>query len=97
MKKKPHMIVNKVDFFDFRYEQGCPILETVRDYSQQCLTRAIFFSDLLCLNLKHQYVVMFNETFSSAEIAVGKTSNKKEKTCLLRDNLYRMKQALNME
>ncbi|APG17053.1 hypothetical protein FEI17_19485 [Kosakonia radicincitans] len=97
MKKKPHMTVNKVDFFDFRYELERAVLATDRDYSQQCLTRAKFLSYLLCRNLSHQYVVMFNETFSSAEIAVDETTNKKEKTRLFRDNFYRLKQALNME
>lgn len=97
MKKKSHMTVNKVDFFDFRYELERAVLATDRDYSQQCLTRAKFLSYLLCRNLSHQYVVMFNETFSSAEIAVDETINKKEKTRLFRDNFFRLKQALSVE
>ncbi|MBS1204426.1 MAG: hypothetical protein H6R25_1325 [Proteobacteria bacterium] len=97
MKKKPHMTVNKVDFFDFRYELERAVLATEQDYSQQCLTRAKFLSYLMCRNLSHQYVVMFDETFSSAEIAVNETTNKKEKTRLFRDNFFRLKQALNME
>lgn len=94
MKKKPQLTVNKVDFYDFRYELERAVLATNREYSQQCLTRAKFLSYLLCRNLSHQYVVMFNETFSSAEIAACANADQKEKTRQFRDNFYRLKQAL---
>lgn len=73
MQKKPHMSVNRVDSFDFHYAPGRTVLAMDRDYSQHCLVQTIFLSNLLCLNLNYQYVVMFNETFSRAEIAGGET------------------------
>ncbi|MEN0583368.1 MULTISPECIES: hypothetical protein [Kosakonia] len=70
------------------------MLATNREYSQQRLTRIKFLSGLLWRNLSHQYVVMFNGTFSRAEIAACANANQKEKTRQFRDNVYRLPQAL---
>ncbi|WP_189660079.1 hypothetical protein [Enterobacter sp. R4-368] len=70
------------------------MLATNREYSQQRLTRIKFLSSLLWRNLSHQYVVMFNGTFSHAEIAACANANQKEKMRQFRDNVYRLPQAL---
>ncbi|MGG7445520.1 hypothetical protein ACQ3G7_05500 [Kosakonia oryzendophytica] len=97
MKKKSPTSVNKVDFFDFRYELERAVLATTEEYSRQCLTRAKFLSYLLCRNLRHEYVELFNETFSSAEIAAHATTDRKEKTRDFRNNFSRLKQAIYHE
>jgi len=94
MKKKTLNAVNKVDFFDFKYELERAVLASSRESAQQCLTRAKFLCYLLCRNLGHQYVQMFDETFHSADAAAHATSNKKEKTRQFRNHFSRLKHAL---
>jgi hypothetical protein len=94
MKKKTQHTVSKVDFFDFKYELERAVLAPNRDNAQHCLTRAKFLCYLLCRNLGHQYVQMFDETFNSADDAVRATVNKKEKTRQFRNHFSRLKHAL---
>jgi hypothetical protein len=97
MKKKTSPPVSKVDFFDFKYELERAVLASTQENAQQCLTRAKFLCYLLCRNLGHEHVEMFNETFSSAEMAVSSTANKKEKTRKFRNNFSRLKHSLYNE
>ncbi|WP_312690973.1 hypothetical protein [Kosakonia sp.] len=97
MKKKSPNIVNRVDFFDFRYELERAVLATDQEYSQQCLTRAKFLSYLLCRHVQHDIVELFNQTFSSAEMAVQADANRKEKTREFRNNFSRLKHAIYHE
>jgi hypothetical protein len=94
MKKKAHIPVSKVDFYDFKYELERAVLATNRESSQQCLTRAKFLCYLLCRNLGHHYVQLFDETFNSADDAVRATANKREKTRQFRNHFSRLKHAL---